>query len=299
MMKLNVIGIIPSVDKTFEICGDFNTDDLVEGKLYYDPASMRVYYYSTVETRSNPNTGYFPVWNGKQTYVTSFSKEKYFDKDVTKVDLASMSSSINKDVADKIIYQHRKSDCSEILHPPISDGDNMFTQCVKGTISAMNITMIDLIDMAKPKINQKVVEGYYSALMKISFMRIDKWNIWIDSILHVNYTVEVFNDIRRLILYKYPSNKFDTGIVKYDDVINTNEDPFKKIIKVLMVMENINKSSLRSGEVDDYTINNMMTTLNSNKPLSAQLFSRFIRMAKLSYNIKIYHKEKMIFEFKE
>lgn len=299
MIDLNVIGIIPSIDKTFEVCGSFESKELVEGKLYYDPLTMRVYFYSTVETRSNPNTGYFPVWDGTRTYVTSFSKEKYFDKDVTKVDLMSMSSSINKDVASQIIYQHRKSDNSELLKPQISDGDNMFTQCVKGTISAMDITMVDLVDMAKPKVSQKIVEGCYAALTKITFMRIDKWNIWVDSILHIHYTVEVYKGDKKLISYDYPKNKFDTGIVKYDDIINTSDDQFKKIIKILIVMENINKNSLRSEEVDDYTINNMMTTLNSNKALSAQLFSRFIRMAKLTYRIKIYNKNGLVFEFRE
>ena len=65
-------------------------------------------------------------------------------------------------------------------------------------------------------------------------------------------------------------------------------------------MENITKASMKSDSVDDYTINNMMTTLNSDKPLSAQLFSRFIRMTHLEYRIKIYNQNgKMIFQYKE
>lgn len=296
---MDVIGIIPSADRTFEICGDFNSKELVEGKLYYDSNTKVVYYYSSKETRSSPTTGYFPVWDGKKTYVTSFSKIRNFDTDVTKVDLQSMSSAISKDIADQIIYQHRKCDNSDVLNPAISDGDNMFTQCIKGVIKSKQITMVDLIDMAKPKLPDRIVENYYSALTKITFMRYEKWNIWVDSILHLTYTIDVYRDKKKLVSYEYPSNKFDTGIVKYDNIINTKDDQFKKIIKILTVMENINKSSLRSEDVDDYTINNMMTTLSSDKPLSAQLFSRFIRMAKLSYVIKIYDKTGFIFEYKE
>lgn len=295
----NVIGIIPSSNKTFEIFGDFNEKNLVEGKLYYDPNTKKLYFYSLVETRSNPRTGYFPVWDGKNVYSSSFSKDKYFDKDVVQVDIESMCSSISKEVADEVLYKQRRSDNDEILRPQLSDGDNMFTQCIKGVINAKKLTMVDLVDMSSPKLSQKVIENYYSALTKITFMRLDKWNIWINVILHVNYSIEVSKGQKKLLTYRYPTDTFDTGIVKYDNIVASEDDPFKKIIKILMVMENINKNSLRSQEVDDYTINNMLTTLNGKKALSAQLFSRFIRMASLSYIIKIYDGDVQIFEYKE
>ena len=66
-----------------------------------------------------------------------------------------------------------------------------------------------------------------------------------------------------------------------------------------MVMENIDKASLRSPEVDDYTINNMMTTLSGTKPLSAQLFSRFMRMARLMYTVDIMDAGTLVFQYKE
>jgi hypothetical protein len=66
------------------------------------------------------------------------------------------------------------------------------------------------------------------------------------------------------------------------------------------MMENITKTTLRSNEgVDDYTINNMMTTLNGDKALSAQLFSRFIRMAGLTFSVDIVKDGKIIFTYKE
>ena len=294
-----MIGIIPSNNKTFEIYGDFNTDNPIEGKLYYDPKTERLFLYSTKETRANPSTGYFPVWDGKATYISNFAIEKYFNKDVTKIDIATMCANINKDVAQEILYKQRRSENDEILKPQLSDGDNMFTQCIKGVINVKQITMIDLIDMAAPKLSEKIVENYYSALVRITFMRLDKWNIWIDDILHINYVIEVRNQDKKLLTYRYPKNVFDTGIVKYDNIINSDDDPFKKIIKIIMIMENITKNSLKSDEIDDYTINNMMTTLNGKKSLSAQLFSRFIRMANLSYTITIYDGDNQIFEYYE
>lgn len=294
-----MIAIIPSSNRTFEVYGDFESKNLIEGKLYYDKSDNRVYYYSTIENRSNPKTGYFPVWDGKNTYVSSFSNIKYFDKDATKLDISTMCSTINKDVADQVIYMQRRSDNNEILRPELCDGDNMFTQCIKGIINAKELTMIDLVDMSSPRLQEKVIENYYNALVKITFMRLDKWNIWINVILHVNYIIDIFKNDKKLLSYNYRKNEFDTGIVKYDNIISTNDDSFKKIIKILMIMENINKNSLKSEDVDDYTINNMMTTMNSNKPLSAQIFSRFIRMAGLSYNIRIYDNDKIIFEYNE
>lgn len=295
-----VIGIIPSGSKSYEIYGDFTDTNPVEGKLYYDPNTKRLYYYSLKENRSNPNTGYFPVWDGKRVYITIHSAAKYFDRDAIKVDFNSISNTLSSELASEIRYKQRRAVSDEILKPMIQDGDNAFTQCVKGVISAMNVTMIDLMDMTKPKLDQKVLEGYYNALSKITFMRIDKWDVWVNTILHIRYTINVYKDGKRIIRYKYPDNTFDTGIVKYDDIISTKEDALKKIVKILMVMCNITKRVLLISSVDDYTVNNMITTINSTKPLSAQLFSRFIRLSELSYDIQIYDNgKKFLFEYKE
>lgn len=294
-----MIGIIPSSSKTFEVFGMFNSDKLIEGKLYIDPSDGRVYVYSLIEKRSNPNTGYFPIWDGKNQYISKFSNKKYLDQDVIKTDITLMGSSINKNIADQVLYQLRRSDNDDILEPQLSDGDNMFTQCIKGVLNVKKLSLIDLVDMSSPQLSEKIISNYYSALTKITFMRLDKWNIWIDVILHITYSVTVFKNNKKLLTYDYSKDTFDTGIVKYDNIINTKDDPFKKIIKILMIMENINKNSLRSKEVDDYTINNMLTTLNSNKALSAQLFSRFIRMANLAYEVNIFEGDNLIFEYKE
>lgn len=292
-------GLIPSKTKTFEVFGSFNEKELVEGKLYYDPKDLKVYYYSKIETRPNPKTGHFPVWDGKRKYQSSFSKEKYFDKDVIVCDIQTLSNGVNSDIAKNVLYMQERSNNEEILKPKISDEDNMFTQCIKGVIAAKEITIIDLVNNSTPKLPQKTIENYYSALNKIIYMRMDKWNIWINNILHVGYKIDVMKNDKIILSYKYPENIFDTGIVKYDNIISGDDDPFKKIIKIIMIMENITKSMLRSDEVDDYTINNMMTTITSKKPLSSQLFSRFMRMTNLSYKTTMYDGDKVIFEFKE
>lgn len=293
------IGVIPSWNKTFDVYGDFNSKDLIEGKLYYDPETLKLFYYSKQVTRSNPDIGYFPIWDGVNKFETKFTLSKYFDKDIIKIGVNEIASSINKDIANDVLYKQRRCNNESVLNPQLVDGDNMFTQCIKGVICNKNITMIDLVDMSSPKLTEKQIENYYSALTKITFMRLDKWNIWIDVILHVSYVIEVYKGKKKLLKYEYPENKFDTGIVKYDNIIKSMDDSFKKIIKILMIMENITKNTLKSDDVDDYTINNMITTLNSKKALSAQLFSRFIRMANLSYTVSIYDNGKIIFEYKE
>lgn len=295
-----IVGVIPSGSKTYEIFGDFTDTNPVEGKLYYDPSTSRLYYYSLIENRSNPNTGYFPVWDGKRTMISIHSAAKYFDRDAIKVDFNTISNTINDNVASEIRYKQRRATADDILKPSIQDGDNAFTQCVKGVISALNITMVDLVDMTNPRMDQKVLEGYYNALSKITFMRIDKWETWVNVILHIRYTINVYKDGKRIVQYNYPEDTFDTGIVKYNDIVNGKDDALKKIVKILMVMCNITKRMLLSSGVDDYTVNNMMTTINSGKSLSAQLFSRFIRLSELSYDIQIYDtSKKFLFEYRE
>lgn len=299
-MNNNFIGIIPSTTKTFEVFGDFNSTDLVEGGLYYDPKDERVYMYSKIETRPSPKSGFFPIWNGKSKYSSSFANEKYFSKDVIKLDMTSICNHVTKELADEILYKQRRSTNSEILNPIISDGDNMFTQCIKGSINTLKISMIDLIDMTQPRLDDKMIENYYNALNKITFMRLDKWYIWVDTILHLKYTLNIYNGDKTVITYKYPERSFEINGVDCKEILDSPDDDFKKLVKICMKTENITKAKLADSDVDDYTINNMMTTITGTKALSAQLFSRFIRMADLSYDITIYDKDnKQLFEYKE
>lgn len=292
-----MIGIIPGGSKTFVVIGMIGDSSPEEGKLYTDPETNRIYMYSLSEKRSNPTTGFFPIWDGVNKYVSKFSNAKYMDKDVIKTDLASLASGIDNDVANKILYLQRRAENNEILLPQIKPSDNMFTQCIKGVFSVKQLTFVDLMDLSG--IDEKLIVSYYSALTKIAFMRLERWNIWIDLIFHLDFSITVQKEEKKLLTFRHSINKFDTGIVNYDNIAKTKDDFLKKIVKIIMIMEGISKDNLRSDQVDDYTINNMMIILNTNKTLSSQLFSRFISMAKLSYNVTLYEDGKPIFEYTE
>lgn len=279
-----ILGIVPSNLKTFEVMGSFN-ETKIDGRLYHDDKG-RLYMYSLRETRSNPSTGYFPIWDGHKTIITKYSNEKYVNTDMTKFEVEEISKVIDKDTANQILYKHRRSSNDKVLQPVPTNDDNMFTQCIKGVLNARQLTIVDLVDMSKPKLDEEVIANYYSALTKISFMRLDKWNIWVDAILHLQYELSVFKDDKKQLTFYHPQNKFDTGVVNYSAIIDSEDDALKKIISILIIKNNINKDSLRSDTVSDYTINNMLTTLTKPK-LSSQIFSRFIRMAGLNYTIKI------------
>jgi hypothetical protein len=292
-----VIGIIPSKNRTFEVDGTFESKNPVEGKLYVDPVDGRIYFYSTTLTRSNPDTGFFPVWNGSERFISKFSNERYLDRDVIRTDLERMSGSINREVAENVRYRLRRSDNEDILEPPIRDTDNMFTQIVKGIITQKRLTLVDLVDMSGMK--KTLIENYYSSLNKISLMRRDRWELWISSIFKLTYYIIVYKNGTEILRYDYPSNKIDTGIVEYDASIGDTEDPLKRIVKTIMIRENISKATMRSDEVDDYTINNLLTTISSKKPLSAQLFSRFMRITALSFTVTVCENGNEIFKYRE
>jgi hypothetical protein len=292
-----MIGIIPASSKTFEVHGMFNQATLIENKLYVDPDDNRIYMYSLSEKRSNPNTGFFPIWDGVNKHVSKFSNEKYLDKDVIRIDLATLVSGIDSDIANKVLYLQRRADNDEILMPQIKESDNMFTQCIKGVFSVKQLTLVDLIDLSG--LDEKLIISYYSALTKIAFMRLERWTIWIDLIFHLDFSISVYKDEKKLLTYTHSKDKFNTGIVNYEHITKTKDDFLKKIVKIIMIMEGISKDNLRSDQVDDYTINNMMIILNTNKILSSQLFSRFISMAKLSYSVTLYEEGKPIFEYSE
>ena len=291
-----MIGIIPGNIKTFIVEG-YLDDKLEEDKLYADKKDNRIYLYSTKENRSSPATGYFPIWDGKKKFITQFSNEKYLDKDVVIADINGLSNNINSSIADKVKLQLRKAGDEDLLRPLISDEDNMFTQCIKGVLNQKEYTISDLIEISR--LSEKLVTNYYIGLNKISFMRLEKWNIWVSTLLRIKYNLIIYKEDKKLLTYTYPDEKFDTGIIKYDSIINGKDDSFKKIIKIIMVMENINKDNLKNEEIDEYTVNNMLTTLKSNKPFSAQLFSRFIKLADLSYEINMIDKEKLLFQYQE
>lgn len=292
-----MIGIVPSSNRTFEVDGLFDTRTKIEGHVYADPSDRRLYIFSDSLTRSGPETGYFPIWNGEDKYTSMFSNTKYLDTDVIMTGTSEMVSKLDSHLADKIRYRQRRSSNNDVLVPVINGSDNMFTQVIKGILLEKKLTLIDLIDLSG--LPEKIILNYYTALTKIAFMRIERWEIWVNQIFRVKYSISVYRESQKLLTYSYPESKFDCGMICYNDIIDPKDDQFKRIVKVLMIKENISKQDLRSAEVNDYTVNNLLTTLSTNKPLSSQLFSRFMRISSLNYIVEVYDDGQKIFEYKE
>jgi len=277
------IGIFPSENKTFEVEGKICTN-MVEGKLYYDE-NNQLFIYSTKYDRSCPDLGFFPIYNGKRKIITKFSIRKYYPNDIITVSLDDMSNAITKEKADEIIYNRKVSEMNYLLKPEIYETDNLFTQCIKSIINLMNINMIDLYNM-NTSIPENIINNCYDSLLKIAFMRNHRWKIWINDIFKLNYIIKIYNNNEIILQHKYP------------DVIFGNKDLFKYIIKSLIEKLNINKLDLHCNELDDYTINNMFSALKG-KQLSAQIFSRFMLLMNLSYEIEFYKNKELIFIYKQ
>ncbi len=287
--NLFMLGIIPSGTKTYNVISHIGSDNLIEGSIYVDNSDGRLYMYTTKYSRSNPSNGFFPIWNGVDKLVSQFSNEKYFDKDVLKFDICDIASTIDDDKASELIYKSKISDKRMILKSDINSEDNMFTQCIKGVLNKKEYTIVDLENMSSNiAVNQ--IETLFNALNRITFMRLDKWFIWVNDILHLSYIINLYHNDECVLEYKYPSDEFIIKNNNYDNIVSNGGDHFKKIIKIAMKMFNINKTDLRSDDIDDYTINNLITTIDSpTKPISAQIFGRFIRMAGMSYKISLFH----------
>lgn len=295
-----MLGIIPSGSKTYEVDGYLDTTEPTEGKIYVDRETGLLYYYSTTETRPNANIGFFPIWDGKKFYLNPYHKELYL-KDVAVSDVGSISSTINGKVANEVQRNIQRSVNTDQIVPVIREQDNMFVQCIKEVISVRKITLGDLYANACPPLKHHTVDNYYDSLPRVTFMRLEKWDVWIGVLLKMQYILRVFDKdgTKELVSYRYPENEFNTGIVKFDDIVKSDKDQLKKMILVVMRKANITKQVLTSKTHDDYTVNNMMTVLYGNKPFSAQLFTRFIRMADLHLALEVYDKEELLVTYRE
>jgi len=293
-----MVGVIPAGSKTYEIFGSFDSVDCIEGKLYYDDAG-RLFYYSDTEQRPSPKTGFFPVWNGKDTFTSRYSNNKFIS-DAIILDLTEISNSLTDQVASDIQEQQDKAENKE-LQPVIGDEDNFFTQCIKSAINILNLGMIDLIQMSNGKLTERQIENYYNSLVKIPFMRPGKWNIWIDTILHLQYDIKVYrSDGTTIVTYNYPADSYDTGDKRCNTIVKCkNYDFLKKLIRIIILKENLDKHALKDNRVQSHTINNLMTAVYGDKTISAQLFSRFCHMANITYTITLYQEGAKLFEYKE
>lgn len=292
-----MIGIIPGVNKTFVVSGYF-CENPVQGQLYVDPESKRVFIYSTTETRSCVHNGFFPVWNGKQKIITNFSNYKTVD-DIINTDIKTLSQSISKEVAENVLLEQKKHNSGNALDPVITNDDNFFTKCIKGVILNQKLSFNDLVEQSSSNINEKTIMIYYSSLIKTAFMRLDKWFTWVTSILHLNYKISVFDDLQNnLVTFEFPSKEFTCQDKNLLTKI-TDSDDLKRTIKLLIALKGIVKDQFKDESIDEYTINNMFTIINGNKPMSAQIFSRFIDLADLYFIIEIFQDGELIYSLKE
>ena len=278
-----IIGIVPSLNKTFEVDGKI-CDNMIEEKLYYDN-DHRLFMYSTKYNRSCPDNGFFPIFNGKNFLIDKHSIIKYYPDDMINISMDNMSNNLTDEKAREIIYKRKVSEMNQLLKPEIYETDNLFTQCIKSIICEMNINMIDLYNM-NDIVGENIIEQCYDSLIKIAFMRNHRWRIWINDILKLHYIIKIYKNNENILEYKYP------------DITLNHKDLFKLIIQTLLKDLNINKNDLHCTELDDYTINNMFSALRG-KQLSAQIFSRFMLLMNLSYDIEFYKNENLIFIYKQ
>lgn len=292
-----MLGIIPGMQKTFIVEGYF-CENPVEGNLYVDPETKRVFIYSKEWKRSSAENGYFPVWDGVNKIITPFSNNKTIEN-VINLDLKEMCSKIDSSKAEEILAEQRKHNNGVLLEPVITNDDNLFTKCVKGTILALKLSFDDLIESSYPKLNEKMLGIYYSSLNKTAFMRLNKWMTWVTVILKIGYKITVFDRENTVILsYEFPSGLI-TGV--NEKLIKSTEckDPLKQIVKILIILLDITKDQFKCEDVDEYTINNLFTVIGNNKPMSGQIFTRFILLSDLMYQIDVIKDGSIIYSFKE
>lgn len=290
-----MLGIFPGKKQTF-IVSDYFNDHMEEGKYYADPKTKFVYLYSTIMKRSTPSYGYFPIYDGKNKIQSTHSKMIHVNQ-LVPMDVNQLIQSIDSETAKRIKYDIEVKDYDADLTPSISDEDNVFTQCIKGILIKGKYNLLDLQNLSKPKLDMEKISSYYHSLNKISFMRLSKFEIWLNVIFHMTYRVDIFKSDQCILSYDDKRKKFHPS--EYLSIERSESDPFKKMANILIQMDHITKERLREGGDNDYTINNMLTTIYGEKPISAQLFSRFIRMSGLGFLLQILDKEDVIFSYRE
>ena len=290
-----MLGIIPGKNQTY-IIEDYFRPSMEEGKYYMDPNTKIIYLYSKKMHRSTPDYGYFPIYDGKNKIETVSSKI-FTEKDLVKMNILELIQSIDKETAERIKYDIDVKEYGECLKPQISDEDNVFTQCIKGILLKKDYNLLDLKNSSKPPLDMEKIISYYNSLNKISFMRLSKFDLWLNVIFHMNYRVSIFKKEEKILSYENKTKTFVPSA--YPEIENSKRDPFKKMANILIKMDNITKDRLRKGGDNDYTINNMLTTIFGIKTISAQLFSRFIRMAELGFVLDILDNNELVFSYRE
>lgn len=292
-----MLGIVKGIGQIYSV-NDYFCDNPNEGDIYVDPETKRLFIYLKNDIHPSIKYSFFPVWNGKEKFVFKSSNYKTID-DVICMDINQMSQKINKELAEKIIAEQKKCNNSIPLNPVIGKNDNLFTKCIKGILIQEGYSLPDLVEMSYPKLDEKAIMVYYSSLVKTAFMRLNKWNVWLLNILHLGYKLTVLDENQtEIIAYEFPLNEFSVIDEDILDQFPCN-DPLKRIVKILIYLKDITKEQFKEDDIDEYTINNLFTVINSDKIMSGQIFSRFILFANLSYRIDILSGDEIIYSLSE
>ena len=299
-------SIVICKNNTFPVEGTFS-DHMEVGKLYVDPKSKRIYCFDPINQIVGDKSKYFPIYNGKQFFDSIRSYKKY-ESDIVSTNVQNMANSISEQ--DKVDMEYRSKAVlyGDILEPEISDSDNIYSQCIKGVLQRKKYNLLDLSMMSKPKLSIDEISNLYQSLHKIAFMREKKFMIWIHQILHMEYRVICFDadGVKKLILYDSKDNTYefiDTKDIyeankkEYESIQKKSWDPLKKIINMIIQLKNYKKSDFNKKTESSYTINNMMTTIFSDKSVSAQIFSRFMRIINLPFEFVIYDDHGIVFTY--
>ena len=296
-------SIVVCKNNTYSVEGMFS-NQMEEGKLYIDPKSKRIYCYITTTQVVGDASHHFPIYDGKHFFDSVRSYKKY-ESDVISTDVTDMASSISEKDREDMEYRSKAVLYGDILEPEISDSDNIYSQCIKGILLHKKYNLLDLSLMSNPKLTVEEISNLYQSLHKIAFMREKKFMIWMNQILHMNYKVNCYdvNSEQPLITYHSVDKRYEFHIhnenmqKEYDDILKKSWDPFKKMINLIIKMKNYKKADFNINTESAYTINNMMTTIFGDKSVSAQIFSRFMRIINLPFDIVIYDKDDIVFTY--
>lgn len=297
-------SIVVCKNNTYPVEGMFS-NQMKEGKLYIDPKSKRIYCYTTTTQVVGAASHHFPIYDGKHFFDSVRSYKKY-ESDVISTDVTDMASSISEKDREDMEYRSKAVLYGDILEPEISDSDNIYSQCIKGILLHKKYNLLDLSIMSNPKLTVEEISNLYQSLHKIAFMREKKFMIWMNQILHMNYNVNCYDgDSDQPILtyhsmdqrYEFYHKNDDSHKEEYDEILKKSWDPFKKMINLIIKMKNYKKADFNVNTESAYTINNMMTTIFGDKSVSAQIFSRFMRIINLPFDIIIYDKDDIVFTY--
>lgn len=297
-------SIVVCKNNTYPVEGMFS-NQMEEGKLYIDPKSKRIYCYTTTTQVVGDASHHFPIYDGKHFFDSVRSYKKY-ESDVISTDVTDMASSISEKDREDMEYRSQAVLYGGVLEPEISDSDNIYSQCIKGILLHKKYNLLDLSIMSHPKLTVEEISNLYQSLHKIAFMREKKFMIWMNQIFHMDYEVNCYdtNSDKPLLTYHSIDKRYEFHIPvddahqkEYDDILKKSWDPFKKMINLIIKMKNYKKSDFNIHTESAYTINNMMTTIFSDKSVSAQIFSRFMRIINLPFDIVIYDKDDIVFSY--